>query len=67
MQDVLGYLAKAEGLNEHGQFQGTKHEYTSENANRRPQINSGPDYRPHNVNIHYMRRQTDVIEITQPS
>ena len=62
-QDVLGYLAKVQGLGEHrDSFKAPRREYASGDANRRPQVNSGRDDRPrdrgNNVNVHYVRGQT---------
>jgi len=63
-QDVLGYLSKVQGLNENRDgFKAPRCDYTSGDTNRRPQLGSGRDNRPrdrgNNVNVHFVRRQTD--------
>jgi len=62
-QDVLGYLSKVQGLNENrDSFKAHRHDYTSGDANRSPQLGSRQD-RPRDrgniVNVHFVRRQTD--------
>jgi hypothetical protein len=63
-QDVLGYLPKVQGLNDsRDNFKTPRREYTSGDMNRRPQLDSRRDNRPHerdnNVNVRFVRRQTD--------
>jgi len=63
-QDVLGYLSKVQGLSENGDsFKAPRRDYTSGDTNRRPQLGSGRDDRPHdrgnNVNVRFVHRQTD--------
>jgi len=63
-QDVLGYLSKVQGLNENrDSFETPRRDYTSGDANRRPQLDSRRDDRPrnrgNNVNVHFVHRQTD--------
>jgi hypothetical protein len=55
-QDVLGYLSKIQGLNENiDSFKAHRRDYTSGDAHRRPQLDSGRDDRPrdrgNNVNV----------------
>jgi hypothetical protein len=62
--NVLGYLSKVQGLNENqDSFKAPRRDYISGDANRRPQLGSGRDDRPrkrgNNVNVHFVRRQTD--------
>jgi hypothetical protein len=61
---VSGYLSKVQGLNENrDSFKAPRRDYTSGDANRRPQLGSGRDdrlrNRGNNVNVHFVRRQTD--------
>jgi len=63
-QDVLGYLSKVQGLRENREsFKAPRRDYTSGHANRRPQLGSRQDDRPHdrgnNVNVRFVRRQID--------
>jgi hypothetical protein len=63
-QDALGYLSKVQVLNENrDSFKAPTRDYTSGDANRRPQLGSGRDDRPrdpgNNVNVHFVHRQTD--------
>jgi len=47
-QDVLGYLSKVQGLiKNRDSFKAPRRDYTSGDANRRPQLGSGRDDRPH--------------------
>jgi hypothetical protein len=44
----LGYLSKVQGLNENrDSFKAPRRDYTSGDANMRPQLGSGRDDRPH--------------------
>jgi len=63
-QDVLGYLSKVQGLSENrDSFKAPRRDYTSEDTNRKPQLVSERDDRPlsrgNNVNVRFVRRQTD--------
>jgi hypothetical protein len=63
-QDVLGYLSKVQGLNDgRYNFKTPRREYTSGDANRRPQLDSRRDNRPRErdniVSVRFVRRQTD--------
>jgi hypothetical protein len=62
-QDVLGYLSKVKGLNKRDNFKAPRRDYTSGDANRRPQLGSGRDNRPrdrgNNVKVRIVRRQFD--------
>jgi len=63
-QDILGYFSKVQELNENrDSFKAPKRDYTSGDANRRPQLGSGRNDRPrdrgNNVNVRFVRRQTD--------
>jgi len=63
-QDVLGYLSKVQGLHENREsFKAPRRDYTSGDANRRPQLGSRQDDRPrdrrNNVNVRFVRRQID--------
>ena len=61
-QDVLGYLSKVQGLHENREsFKAPRRDYTSGDANRRPQFgprqNDRPRDRVNNVNVRVVRRQ----------
>ena len=63
-QDVLGYLSKVQGLHENREsFKAPRRDYTSGDANRRPQLCPRQDDRPcdrgNNVNVRVVRRQID--------
>ena len=63
-QDVLGYLSRVQGLSENQDSLKTpRHDYTSADTNRTPQLGSGRDDRPRdrgkNVNVRFVLRQTD--------
>jgi hypothetical protein len=59
-QDVLCYLSKVQGLNENrDSFKTPRRDCTSGDANMRPQIGSGPRDGGNNVNVHFVRGQTD--------
>ena len=63
-QVVLGYLSKVQELNENrDNFKTPRRDYTSGDANRRPQPVSrrdgGPHTRGNNVNVRFVHRQTD--------
>jgi len=63
-QDVLGYLSKVQGLQENREsFKAPRRDYTSGDANRRPQFGPRQDDRPrdrgNNVNVRFVRRQID--------
>jgi len=63
-QDVLGYLSKVQGLNENrDNFRTPRRDYASGESNKRPQPDSrrdeGPRNRGNNVNVRFVRRQTD--------
>jgi len=63
-QVVLRYLSKVQGLNENqDSFKTPRCDYTSGDANRRPQLGSGRDDRPsnrgNNVNVRFVRRQPE--------
>ena len=63
-QEVLGYLSKLQGLTEsRDNFRAPRRDYNNTDMNRRPPHNSARDDRTHeqrnNVNVRYIRRQTD--------
>jgi hypothetical protein len=61
-QYVRVYLAKFQGLSDHrDSFKAPRRDYTSGDANMRPQINSGRDNRQRDRgnNVQYVSRQTD--------
>jgi hypothetical protein len=63
-QDVLGYLSKVQGLNENrNNFRTPRRDYANGESNRRPQPDArrvdGQRNRGHNVNVRFVRRQTD--------
>jgi hypothetical protein len=66
-QDVLGYLAKVQGLNENrDNFRAPRRDYASGDTNRRHHLAPGRDDRPrdrgNNVNVRFMHGQTEQRE-----
>jgi hypothetical protein len=63
-QDVLGYLSKVQGIHESREnFRTPRREYAGGESNKRPQPDArqddGPRNRGYNVNVRFVRRQTD--------